>query len=401
MRRLVDAALHGDDRTLAVSVAPQMLACRSGSELRALFNGSDKQPHARDFLAGGVVLSWSMDAEGAFDAFRAAHDRAIQEERFELAVGARERLAHHALLFGEIAVARAALDDALALATARSLSDWFLRCASAAARLALDNGDARGAESILARAAVCANSAETRALLAPAGVALAAEAGDGDALASWSSPEILHAALHSSVAEIATAATIAMLCANTATQGAELATALRRALLCALGGSECVELFSLAARYGDLEEARLAAEAPSALPGPNRRYIKAHAMLARAHLCFRSGERAAGIDHAGDAARAFNAMGMRRWMDEAMMLLVRQDGDDFPKRRRGRPVGSALTGREQQVAHLIRRGARNREVAAALQISEHTVERHVSSILGRLGLRSRWQIVDPKDTPED
>ncbi len=59
---------------------------------------------------------------------------------------------------------------------------------------------------------------------------------------------------------------------------------------------------------------------------------------------------------------------------------------------RGRSPSATLTEREQQVADLIRRGARNREVASALQISEHTVERHVSSILGRLGLRSRWQI---------
>jgi DNA-binding NarL/FixJ family response regulator len=116
-------------------------------------------------------------------------------------------------------------------------------------------------------------------------------------------------------------------------------------------------------------------------------------------VLFRGGERAAWIDHAGDAARAFNAMGMRRWMNEAMLLLVRQENESFP-RRRGRPMGSALTGREQQVAHLIRRGARNREVAAALQISEHTVERHVSSILGRLGLRSRWQIADPRNASE-
>ncbi|MGA9944581.1 MAG: helix-turn-helix transcriptional regulator, partial [Candidatus Cybelea sp.] len=61
----------------------------------------------------------------------------------------------------------------------------------------------------------------------------------------------------------------------------------------------------------------------------------------------------------------------------------------------------ALTGREEQVAQLIRRGARNREVAAALQISEHTVERHVSSILGRLGLRSRWQIADSGKHAQD
>ena len=37
-------------------------------------------------------------------------------------------------------------------------------------------------------------------------------------------------------------------------------------------------------------------------------------------------------------------------MNEAMLLLVRQESENFP-RRRGRPVGSALTGREQQVAH--------------------------------------------------
>jgi DNA-binding NarL/FixJ family response regulator len=92
---------------------------------------------------------------------------------------------------------------------------------------------------------------------------------------------------------------------------------------------------------------------------------------------------------------------MRRWMNEAMMLLLRPESESGARRRRGRGDGAILTGREEQVAHLIRRGASNREVAVALQISEHTVERHVSSILGRLGLRSRWQIGDPKRGSED
>ena len=83
---------------------------------------------------------------------------------------------------------------------------------------------------------------------------------------------------------------------------------------------------------------------------------------------------------------------MRLWANEAMLLLVRRD-DGAPHVRR-RPTAISLTRREEQVAHLIRRGASNRQVAHALQISEHTVERHVSSILSRLGLRSRWQIVD-------
>jgi DNA-binding NarL/FixJ family response regulator len=92
-------------------------------------------------------------------------------------------------------------------------------------------------------------------------------------------------------------------------------------------------------------------------------------------------------------------MGLRRWTNEAMRLLVSQEPAG-ERRPRARSSGSALTEREEQVAHLIRRGARNREVAVALQISEHTVERHVSSILGRLGLRSRWQIADPRRIDE-
>ncbi|MGA8534825.1 MAG: helix-turn-helix transcriptional regulator, partial [Candidatus Tumulicola sp.] len=128
----------------------------------------------------------------------------------------------------------------------------------------------------------------------------------------------------------------------------------------------------------------------------HRRYLEAHFLLARAHWCFRFGERSDAIDSAGDAARAFDAMGLRRWTDDAMSLLVHQEGSGDAHRRR-RSSAFSLTGREQQVAHLIRRGASNREVARTLQISEHTVERHVSSILSRLGLRSRWQIVDTRN----
>ncbi|MGA8574973.1 MAG: helix-turn-helix transcriptional regulator, partial [Candidatus Cybelea sp.] len=179
--------------------------------------------------------------------------------------------------------------------------------------------------------------------------------------------------------------------------GTPVATALRRALFQAEGAANSVELFATAVQYGDLEEARFAVEAFAAVVAPTRAYLYAHQLLARAHLLLRSGERGGWIDNAGDAARAFSAMGMRRWTNEAMRLLVAQEpaGD---RRSRGRQSGTTLTGREEQVAQLIRRGARNREVAAALQISEHTVERHVSSILGRLGLRSRWQIADaPKN----
>ena len=358
------------------------------------------EPESYDYLAAAMRLSWAMDPSGVYDLLNEAHDRALAEKRFHFAVGARDRLAHHALLFGDVEIARNALEDALRLALLHRLLEWFSRCSAAAARLALDTGDSERAGQLLARAKPHARDSDALALLAPVGAAVAIEAGDEASLEEWTSQAILETALYSEALPSAIAATTALLTTQLSTLDAAVSTALQRALLQAAGASMAVELFTLAARYGEIEEARAGAQSLEALVAPNRKYIKAHALLAKAHLLFRGGERSAWIDQAGDAARAFNAMGLRRWMNEAMLLLVRQESDNFP-RRRGRPVGSALTGREQQVAHLIRRGARNREVATALQISEHTVERHVSSILGRLGLRSRWQIADPKNGSED
>jgi ATP/maltotriose-dependent transcriptional regulator MalT len=48
-----------------------------------------------------------------------------------------------------------------------------------------------------------------------------------------------------------------------------------------------------------------------------------------------------------------------------------------------------LTGRELEVLRLIAGGKSNREIAAALVISEHTVARHVQNIFRKLGVTSR------------
>jgi PAS domain S-box-containing protein len=55
--------------------------------------------------------------------------------------------------------------------------------------------------------------------------------------------------------------------------------------------------------------------------------------------------------------------------------------------------GKPLTAREREVVHLVSLGSTGPEIAAALHISEHTVHRHVTSAMHKLGARSRAQMV--------
>jgi DNA-binding NarL/FixJ family response regulator len=51
-----------------------------------------------------------------------------------------------------------------------------------------------------------------------------------------------------------------------------------------------------------------------------------------------------------------------------------------------------LTRRENEVAALVAQGFTNREIAREIMLSEHTVHRHVASILRKLDLHSREQV---------
>jgi DNA-binding CsgD family transcriptional regulator len=57
---------------------------------------------------------------------------------------------------------------------------------------------------------------------------------------------------------------------------------------------------------------------------------------------------------------------------------------------RGEKAGTyGLSGRELEVLRLIASGRTNRDIAAELVVSEHTVARHVQNIFGKLGVSSR------------
>jgi len=84
------------------------------------------------------------------------------------------------------------------------------------------------------------------------------------------------------------------------------------------------------------------------------------------------------------ASAAFSAerLGMLSLLRDARGLVSALDGG---------PAGP-LTRREDEIAGLVGRGLTNRQIAAALHISERTAENHVQHILAKLGLRTRTQI---------
>ncbi len=53
---------------------------------------------------------------------------------------------------------------------------------------------------------------------------------------------------------------------------------------------------------------------------------------------------------------------------------------------------TALTDREREVLEHVARGATNKEIGAALYISENTANYHMKNILSKLHLRNRTQV---------
>ena len=85
-----------------------------------------------------------------------------------------------------------------------------------------------------------------------------------------------------------------------------------------------------------------------------------------------------------EALGVFERIGAALWAERARSELRRISG------RAASP--GALTPAEERVAGLVAAGKTNREVAAALFLSERTVEGHLSHVFGKLGVRSRTEL---------
>lgn len=95
-------------------------------------------------------------------------------------------------------------------------------------------------------------------------------------------------------------------------------------------------------------------------------------------------------DWAGRLGAAAQAT-LRGWAD----ALVHRAADDAAEARAGDgavgPTGERLSARELEVLARLARGDSNKGIARALDLSPHTVKRHVANVLGKLGVASRGQ----------
>ena len=160
------------------------------------------------------------------------------------------------------------------------------------------------------------------------------------------------------------------------------------------------DLLALAARYGSSADALKAkALLLNRIGLPHHRVAQAYLEFWEAGAALRKRSINEGKNWAEKAAHAFTRLGWKHQQMQALTLagIPQQSREQQVSAKRSNILSDltpALTDREGQVAELVLRGLTNRAIAEVLSISEHTVESHMTSILSRLGLRSRWQLRD-------
>ena len=152
-------------------------------------------------------------------------------------------------------------------------------------------------------------------------------------------------------------------------------------------------VLAVAARLHGLLEAA-AGDLPSALVFLERAlaehedehwpFDRAQTLLALGETRRRAKQKRAARESLQAALAAFEELGAPLWAEKARADL---------RRLGGRPRGPGeLTPSEERVAALVGDGRTNREVAAALYVSERTVEGHLTRIYAKLGVRSRAEL---------
>jgi DNA-binding CsgD family transcriptional regulator len=128
----------------------------------------------------------------------------------------------------------------------------------------------------------------------------------------------------------------------------------------------------LRAAAGDFERADL-------------RFDAARSLLALGRLQRRAKQWRAARDALANAATAFDRLGSPGWAE-----LARAEHGRVPGRRPA--TDGELTPTERRVVELAAGGLANKQIAATLFVTVHTVEVHLAHAYAKLGVRSRGQL---------
>ena len=309
------------------------------------------------------LLFWLGELEWRAGNFRLADAHAT--EGYDVAVQAGQQLMVAQLsstkalaraALGDVDEARAAAEEGLALARQVGSAPPTIRNLAALGFLELSIGRAKEAVDALTAASECAHSAGYRE--------------PGQFLFAGNLIEALGTADQPQRARV--------LASELEAQGAKLGRAWAR-----VAGAR--GLAPAAAAEGGLDEASEAVGRAllhqTKLPMP---FEVARTLLAAGVIARRRRQKRAARELLEQAAAAFERLEASLWADKARAELARVSGR--------RPEGRELTETERRVAALVAQGLANKEVAAALFVTVHTVEAHLSRIYRKLEIRSRREL---------
>jgi DNA-binding NarL/FixJ family response regulator len=96
---------------------------------------------------------------------------------------------------------------------------------------------------------------------------------------------------------------------------------------------------------------------------------------------------------AEELSAAIHSLGEGLWTGSPALLQSVLGGQPETMLIEGEPVVDPLTPREREVLQLAAEGLANKQIALALEISEHTVKFHLSSLYTKLGVTSRTEAI--------
>jgi DNA-binding CsgD family transcriptional regulator len=148
-------------------------------------------------------------------------------------------------------------------------------------------------------------------------------------------------------------------------------------------GARCRGL--LQAAEGNLEDAlascERALEAHKRMPVP---FERARTLLIYGTMLRRAKRRKAAREALEEALAVFEGLPAPAWAENARAELARIGGRA--------PAGGGLTPSERRIAEVVAAGKTNKEAAAELFISVHTVEDALKRVYRKLGVRSRTEL---------